>query len=82
MKARSEIAQEFKWDLTKFCANEQDFYQRLKKVETEIEVFAQYEGKLSDDEMLFECLEKEMGLVKEFSLLAMYAELSFTEDGI
>ena len=81
MKARSEIAQEFKWDLTKFCANEQDFYQRLKKVETEIEGFAQYEGKLSDDEMLFECLEKEMSLVKEFSLLAMYAELSFTEDG-
>ncbi|MBQ7328107.1 MAG: oligoendopeptidase F [Clostridia bacterium] len=81
MKARSEIAQEYKWDLTKFCANEQDFYQRLKDVESQLEVFAQYEGKLSDDEMLFECLEKEMSLVKEFSLLAMYAELSFTEDG-
>lgn len=81
MKARSEIAQEYKWDLTKFCADDKDFYQRLKKVEESLGDFAKYEGKLTDDEMLFECLEKEMSLVEEFSLLAMYAELSLATDG-
>lgn len=80
MKERSQIEEKYKWDLTKFCSNDQDFYDRLKKVEGQIGAFKKYEGKLSDDKTLFECLEKEMNLVKEFSLVAMYAHLKLSED--
>lgn len=80
MKERSEIEEKYKWDLTKFCANDQEFYERLKKVESQIGVFKKYEGKLSDDKVLFECLEKEIALVKEFSHVAMYAHLRLCEN--
>ncbi len=80
MKTRSEIEERYKWDLTKFCANDNEYYERLKKVESQIGVFKKYEGKLSDEKILFECLEKEIELLKEFSLVAMYAHLRLCED--
>ncbi len=80
MKLRSEIEEKYKWDLTKFCADDKDFYERLKKVEAQVGVFKKYENKLSDDKILFECLEKETAISKEFSLIAIYAHLRLCED--
>ncbi len=80
MKERSEIEEKYKWDLTKFCANDENFYERLKKVESQIGVFKKYEGKLSDDKLLFECLEKEIQIIQEFSLIAIYAQLRLCEN--
>ena len=54
MKTRAEIEEKYKWDLTKFCKNDEDFYDRLAKVEQGIAQFAKYEGKLSDESFLFE----------------------------
>lgn len=80
MKKRSEIDDKYKWDLSKFCANDDDFYVRLKKVENNVGEFKKFEGKLSDDKILFECLEKQISLLKEFSLITLYAELKLCED--
>ena len=80
MKNRSEIDDNLKWDLTKFCKNDEEFYKRLEKIEKQIPQFKNYEGKLSDDSLLFECLEKECALAKEFSLVATYAHLRLCED--
>ena len=59
MKKRSEIEEKFKWDLSKFCKDDDDFNERLKTVEQKISVFKKYEGKLSDEQLLFQCLEEE-----------------------
>lgn len=80
MKNRTEIEEKYKWDLTKFCTDDKNFYERLKKAEGQIEGFKSYEGKLSDEKTLFECLEKETALVKELSLVAIYAHLRLCED--
>lgn len=80
MKERSEIEEKYKWDLTKFCASDEEYYERLKKVESQVDIFKKYEGKLSDDKVLFECLEKEISLLKEFSLVAIYAHLRLCEN--
>lgn len=80
MKNRSEIEEKYKWDLTKFCKNDDEFYKRLEKVDNQIKSFKKYEGKLSNESLIFECLEKEMALLKEFSLIAIYAHLRLCED--
>lgn len=81
MKKRSEIEERYKWDLTKFCANDEDFLLRLKNLENQISVFKQFEGNLSNDDILFSCLEKEMEFVKEMCFISLYADLKQCEDG-
>lgn len=80
MKPRSEIAENFKWDLSKYCKDDEDFYLRLKKLSTHVGDFKKYEGKLSDNKFLFECLEYETEIDKELSLLAVYSNLRLSED--
>jgi len=80
VKDRCEIEEKYKWDLTKFCADDEEFYSRLKKIESHIGDFKKYEGKLSDDKILFECLESEMKLIEEFSLIAEYCHLRLCEN--
>lgn len=76
MKNRAEIEEKFKWDITKFCKSDDDFYKRLKALSSKIKTIKNYEGKLSDDDILFECLEKCYALNKEFGFLTLYSELS------
>ena len=76
MKKRSEIEEKYKWDITKFCKNDDDFYKRMKKLEKDIKSISKYEGKLDEDDMLFECLEKDCAFNKEFGFLTLYSELS------
>lgn len=80
MNSRAEIEEKYKWDLSKFCKSDDDFYQRLEKLEKRIPEFAQYEGKLKNDELLFQCLEKDCEFGKEFSLIGIYAALKLCED--
>lgn len=80
MKKRSEIEEKYKWDLTKFCANDEEFYKRLEKLKGEISKFKDFENKLSNDDVLFKCLEFETNLLKEFSLISLYCELNLCGD--
>lgn len=76
MKTRAEIEERYKWDLTKFCKNNEDFYSRLEKLKQELHEFKKYEGKLkTSDKLLFECLEKENEFFKELGFLYVYASL-------
>ena len=76
MKKRSEIEEKYKWDITKFCKSDEDFYKRLKKLSLKIKEITKYEDKLGDDDVLFECLEKSYAFSKEFGFLTLYSELS------
>ena len=78
MKERKEIKDEFKWDITKFCKNDEDFYNKLEKLKPYIENIKQFEGKLSDDDSLLRCWEA----CDEFSMEAGLVEcyVYFKED--
>lgn len=80
MKERNEIEERFKWDLRNYCENDEDFYVRLEKISKKVPDFKKFEGKLSDEKLLFECLEFETEVDKELSLLAVYAFLRLSEN--
>lgn len=80
MKDRSQIAEQYKWDLSKFCKNDEDFQSRFENLEKNVNVFAKYENKLADEELLFECLELEQKYIQEFSLVMLYCDLNLYTD--
>lgn len=57
MKERSEIEEKYKWDLSKYCSSDEDFYSKLERMTVYLEILKKYEGKLSDDNLLLEYLE-------------------------
>lgn len=79
MKVRSEIEQQYKWDLSKFCESDQKFYEKLENALKQAEEFKKYEGKLSDDKVLFEYLEKKSEFCKGL-YFASYAYYRQCED--
>lgn len=72
MKERYEIEEKFKWDLSKFCKNDEEFYEKLDKANKKLEKIKSFEGKLSDDNVLFEYLEFTSNLEEELCF-ASYA---------
>ena len=80
MKKRSEIEEKFKWDLSKYCKNETDFFSRIEKLEKKFVELSKFSGKLSDDETLLKCLKFDSEISKEFEALAVYAELCESTD--
>ena len=76
MKKRSEIEEKYTWDITKFCKSDDDFYKRMKKLSSKMKEIKKFDGKLDDDDVLFECLEKSYAFEKEFGFLTLYSELS------
>lgn len=81
MLKRNQIEDKYKWDLSNYCKDEKDFYDRLKKLDTEKDKIKIYEGKLKDENQIYECLELEGNLSVEFGLLYVYANLKLKEDG-
>ncbi len=79
MKNRSEIEEKFKWDLTKFCKSDEDFYSLLQKLEGESKKFAKYEGRLRDDDVLLEFLNFKCKILEEAGKTC-YAFLRQCED--
>ena len=81
MKKRSEIEEKYKWDLSKFCKSDEDFYKRLKKLDKEIAKISNFEGHLAEsNEKLFECLELNQKFGKEHGFLYIYANLKLKTD--
>lgn len=81
MKKREEIEEKYKWDLSKFCKNNEDFYTRLEKVQGDVEGLKKFKGKLNaSNEILFECLEMNTKFDIEFGFLCIYAHLTKAGD--
>ncbi|MBP3619413.1 MAG: oligoendopeptidase F [Clostridia bacterium] len=80
VKKREEIDEKYKWDLSQYCNGENDFYERLKVVEKQLSCFKKFEGKLSDESVLFECLELECKIDNELSKLIVYVNLRMSEN--
>ena len=79
MKERCQIEEKYKWDLTKFCASDEDFYVLLEQIAKYAGQFKKYEGKLSDDNTLLKYLNFKTEVCKEAGRTC-YAFLRQCED--
>ena len=80
MKNRDQINNKYKWDLTTFCKNDDDFYTRLKDIESFICNFKNFEGKLSCEKNILEYFKTSDKFSLEFTKLYVYAHSKFDED--
>lgn len=79
MKNRAEIEEKYKWDLTKFCKDNKDFYAKLAKLERLMPEIKKFEGKLADDATLLKYLNFKTRLEEDSYFLA-YAHYRQSED--
>lgn len=79
MKKRSEIEEKYKWKVTDIYSTEDEWEKEYANVKTQID-FSAYVGRLSDEGVLFDFLEKNNEVVKVISLLDVYAMMRKDED--
>ena len=80
MKERNQIDNKYKWDLTKFCKNDDDFYAKLKKLEVFINKIKKFEGKLNSENELYACWEMNDEFCQKVTLLLCYANYRSDEN--
>ena len=78
-KERSQVQENLKWRVEDIFASVEEWDSVYASLSEKID-FSAYEGKLSDPDMLFECLEKANEVAKDFSLLGLYAFIRHDED--
>ncbi len=74
-KTRDEVEEEYKWDLTSFFKNEEEFNKSLKELENNIEQIKIYVGCTKDAGKLYEFLNFEINTLALFEDLYVYAHL-------
>ncbi len=79
MKERSEIEEKYKWDLSKYCKNDEDFYSKFANMTKKLEELKRFEGKLSNDDVLLEYLDFSSKMEEEFCF-ADYAYFKLCEN--
>lgn len=58
MKKRKDIEEKYKWDLSQFCENDNDFEKKCTLLEKECAKLEKYKGKLKDKKAIFSYLEE------------------------
>ncbi len=79
VKDRNQVPANLKWRVEDIFESIDAWNKCYDEVGERID-FAKYEGKLSDKEVLFECLEKINEIMYDVSHLAVYAFLRYDED--
>lgn len=74
-KNRGEVPEKYKWDLSDFFENEDDFENNFKKCQKDIELLKKYVGCTKDAKKLYEYLELEINTVSLWEDLYVYAYL-------
>ena len=81
LKERSEIADEFKWDLSGLFTSNEEWEKAFSNVESPIEALLALKGKLSDSaENLAECIRLEDTFDREISRIWTFSHLRNDED--
>ena len=73
--SRGEVEEKYKWDLTEFFKNENDFEVNYQKCESMIKELNTYKGKLTDVALLKEFLDKDFQTMSVIYRLLGYAYL-------
>ncbi|ELZ03971.1 oligoendopeptidase F [Natrialba asiatica] len=78
---RSEIDQEYTWDLESVYASDDDWEESYETVAERVEELQHYEGQVTDDaETLLSVLELRDSIMREVSTVAAYARMRRDED--
>ncbi len=80
MKLRSEIEEQYKWDLSSYISNEDDIEKTFQLMENLIKVLPTYSGKLSDKETLYSALNEHESDYIQIYKLAHYISHSLNVD--
>lgn len=73
--SRKEVPEKYKWDLTAFFKNEEDFQKCFKETEELISKLEKYKGCTKDAEKLYEFLVLEVDVITRWENLYVYAYL-------
>lgn len=74
-KNRSEVPEKYKWDLTEFCKDEEEFETKYKLASELTDQLSNYQGCTKNPEKLKEFLDLEVKTIKLFEELYTYAHL-------
>lgn len=69
-----------KWDLTKFCKNQEDFDEKIKQIEQQYPQLANFKGKLNDKKLLKEYLTLDDKMLDMVDRVAEWAHLHIMAD--
>ncbi len=81
MKQRSEIEEKYKWDLTEYFKSDEDWQKEFEMVKPLYKKLAEFDGKLSSDDNLLNCLTLEKEIDERVGKLYVYASLRVRENG-
>lgn len=79
-KSRKDVPEKYKWDLTEFFKNNEEFDKELNKLKEDIEVIKNYVGCTKDSKKLVEFIKTSMGLDIRLENLSLYAFLKSDEE--
>lgn len=80
LKERSEIAVQYKWDLTRLFADDAAWEQALAGLDKQVKEVAAFAGRLKDAGTIREYLDASMSLSRTLSNLYCYASMRRSED--
>ena len=82
VKKRSEIPEQYKWDLTKMYANDAAWEKALAEFDKDLAQIAEFEGTLTESpSRLREWMDLTTELDRKISYLFVYASMRRSEDG-
>ncbi|MBO4262455.1 MAG: oligoendopeptidase F [Clostridia bacterium] len=73
-KKRNEVSENLKWDMSVIFKDDAEFDEVLSSLATKVD-FSRYEGKLSDEETLLECLKETDKVERMLEKLDVYAAM-------
>ena len=74
-KNRIDVPEKYKWDLTDFFKNEEEFNKTFKETKLLIDKLPSYKGKLHDSNKLHEFIELEIEAISKWENLYVYSYL-------
>ncbi len=80
MKKRSEIEEKFKWDLSGYFKNDDEFLKEFEFLKSQINFLDSYKGKLNNEKIILQCLRKSDEFDRRLEVLYVYATLKTRED--
>ncbi len=74
-KNRNEVEEKYKWDLSEYYKNDDEFFASYKKLDKELDILKEYVGCTTDADKLYDYLEKETNFDAEIEKIYIYAAI-------
>lgn len=81
MKKRSEIEEKYKWDLSDYFVNDEEWDKTFERIKPMVEDLTKFEGKFGNDDALLACLKLDDKVSEIVGKLSVYVSLKCKEDG-